>query len=716
MTDRVECTDAYGGIPEAIGPYTVERQLGAGGMGVVYLASSPTGRHVALKVIRPDHAEKAGFRSRFTREVAAARSVSGAFTASVLDADTEGDCPWLATEFFDSPTLDVYVRTRGSLPNEDAWALGYGLAEALKDIHRVGIVHRDLKPSNVIMAADGPRVIDFGISRVQDSTQLTTDGRIVGTPPYMAPEQLQSAAEVGPAADVFALGAVLVFAVAGHGPFDAENAFATAYNVVHEAPDLSGVTEPLQSIVRLCLKKDPQDRPTPERLLHLLASRRERRQFQVAERGRALGKNRRRRAVAGSVAVVILAVATAAVIANSPGKVGKGSSTSTLSATPTLRKPAATTTLREPAAALRPSGWGTWNTDLPRDPKHAIEYSGAPVCKPAVGDVVCTDSRALYLLDGRTGRIVWHEEPLWSVNVVGVSARTGVVIIDVPHGGSDPGSDLRGIRLKDQKTVWTLPHSGANYSFLGELNPSCIVLASGSDMLAVNPIDGNTCKVPTPLGGIPVAASDDRMLFVDDGKDESRSGILYHVNVRTGKTVQTGRIPRNRVPPEIVPGPTNGAPTNYLVQTTPLESSPVQYTSLIHLDNQTGAATSVTLPSHLTGPVVMAEDKLIVLRADGRVTAVNAQQGSVSWTKDLPWPAVQEGSGPVVAGNSVLVPLLGGRVAALDAATGRVMWISAARNDPGEALAGASQWIVTLGSRVLAETDSGRIYAFQPPK
>ncbi|MGW1887395.1 outer membrane protein assembly factor BamB family protein [Streptomyces sp. NPDC001970] len=418
--------------------------------------------------------------------------------------------------------------------------------------------------------------------------------------------------------------------------------------VVHEEPDLSGVDEPLASIVRLCLKKDPQERPTPERLLQLLASRRERREFQAAERSRNQSHNRRRRTVASILVVfVALAAGTATVISNTTGTDGKSTSAGTPTATPT--------TLIERAAALRPRGWGTWNTDLPRDPKHASDY-GNLVCQPAMGNLVCADTRALYLLDGRTGRVVWQREPLWSVATVGVSARTGILIINVPHGGPDPDSDLLGLRVKDGKTQWTLPSHGSPKAVLGEPNSSCTVLASGSAMLAIDPADGTACTVPQPPGTMPIAASGDNVLFVHDKGDDSNIGTLYRVNVRTGKTARTGRIPLPLTPPEIVPGQPEEASASYLLHTTSLDTRPVRYTSLVHVDNRTGTATTVTLPGNLTGRAVMVQDNLIVLRADGQMTAVNTRQGQISWTKALTWPAIQEGSGPVAAGSTVLAP------------------------------------------------------------
>ncbi|MFF3862238.1 serine/threonine-protein kinase [Streptomyces sp. NPDC002209] len=256
----------YVGFPEYAGQYRLESVLGSGGMGVVHLATSGSGLKLAVKIVHAEHAVDPEFRARFRQEVTAARRVSGAFTAPVVDADPDAERPWMATLFIDAPTLAERVRERVLDPAELA-RLAAGLAEALRDIHRAGVVHRDLKPSNVLMAPDGVRVIDFGISRPADSDLRTETGKLIGTPPYMAPEQFQRPREVGTAADVFALGAVLVHAATGHGPFDSDSHYLVAYQVVHAEPDLSGLPEQLVPLVARCLAKEPADRPTAEELI-----------------------------------------------------------------------------------------------------------------------------------------------------------------------------------------------------------------------------------------------------------------------------------------------------------------------------------------------------------------------------------------------------------------------------------------------------------------
>ncbi|WP_405716685.1 MULTISPECIES: protein kinase domain-containing protein [unclassified Streptomyces] len=257
------------GDPSQAGPYRIVGRLGSGGMGRVYLARSPGGRTVAVKVVREELADDPGFRRRFAREVEAAQRVTGFFTAAVVDAAPEADPPWLATAYVPGLSLTEAVAAHGAWPEQPVLTLGTALAEALEAIHSAEVVHRDLKPSNVLLADDGPRVIDFGISVAADDTKLTLTGTAVGTPGYMPPEQLVGR-DVGPAGDVFALGAVLVYAVTGSGPFAGGAAHGVAYRVVHEEPNLSHVPVRLADVVARCLAKDPKQRPSVPELVDKL--------------------------------------------------------------------------------------------------------------------------------------------------------------------------------------------------------------------------------------------------------------------------------------------------------------------------------------------------------------------------------------------------------------------------------------------------------------
>ncbi|MEU7345309.1 protein kinase [Streptomyces bacillaris] len=247
--------------PRAVGPYRTLARLGAGGMGVVYLARSAGGALAAVKVIRAEHAADPRFRARFRREAEAAGRITGPWVVPVLGADTEAREPWLATAFVPGPSLGEVVGARGALPAETVRALGVRLAAALATVHAGGLIHRDVKPGNILLALDGPRLIDFGIARHPGATALTATDAVLGTPGYLAPEQA-SAGPVGPACDVFSLGCVLVYAATGRPPFGAGGAAGGLFRTVHEEPDLDGVPPALLPLVTACLTKTPDTRPT----------------------------------------------------------------------------------------------------------------------------------------------------------------------------------------------------------------------------------------------------------------------------------------------------------------------------------------------------------------------------------------------------------------------------------------------------------------------
>ncbi|MFE7782577.1 serine/threonine-protein kinase [Streptomyces nigrescens] len=248
--------------PPRVGPYTLLGRLGSGGMGSVYLGRSAGGRTVAVKLIRPELGGDPKFRARFRAEVSAARAASGAFTAPVVDADPDAAVPWMATAFVPGISLHRAVAIGGPLPETALRALTAGIAEALVTIHAAGLTHRDLKPANVLLALDGPYVIDFGIARAAEGTALTTTGVVLGTPAYMSPEQGKGE-PLSPASDMFSLGATLAFAALGASPFGTGRVPDVLKRVVEDEPDLSAVPDGLRLMVAACLAKDPTDRPTP---------------------------------------------------------------------------------------------------------------------------------------------------------------------------------------------------------------------------------------------------------------------------------------------------------------------------------------------------------------------------------------------------------------------------------------------------------------------
>lgn len=247
--------------PRVVGSFKLHRRLGAGGMGVVYLGSDKKGQRVALKVIRPDLAEDQEFRSRFAREVSAARRIRGGCTARLVAADLDADRPWFATQYVPGPSLHDKVNDEGPLGAAELASIGAALSEGLVAVHEAGVVHRDLKPSNILLSPKGPRIIDFGIAWATGASTLTHVGTAVGSPGFLAPEQVRGAA-VTPATDVFSLGATLAYASTADSPFGHGSSEVMLYRVVHEEPHLHGVADALAPLIRACLAKDPEERPS----------------------------------------------------------------------------------------------------------------------------------------------------------------------------------------------------------------------------------------------------------------------------------------------------------------------------------------------------------------------------------------------------------------------------------------------------------------------
>jgi hypothetical protein len=254
------------GDPRQVGSYTLLARLGSGGMGQVYFGRSLGGRHVAVKVIRAELAQDQSFRARFAREVEAARRVSGAFTAPVIDADPDAPMPWLVTDYVHGPSLGDAVAKYGPLPLPAVLTLAARLAEGLSAVHAAGVIHRDLKPGNVLLAEDGPRLIDFGISQAADFAQITSPTSVLGTPGFIAPELIQGE-PVGPSSDIFTMGAVLAYAATGELPFGVGPADARTLRVLYLAPGLDKVPGELRPLLERCLAKEPAERPTADEFL-----------------------------------------------------------------------------------------------------------------------------------------------------------------------------------------------------------------------------------------------------------------------------------------------------------------------------------------------------------------------------------------------------------------------------------------------------------------
>ncbi|MGW4726373.1 protein kinase domain-containing protein [Streptomyces sp. NPDC004291] len=463
--------------PRRIGGYELLDRLGAGGMGTVFLARSDSGRPVALKVVHEQFAADPEFRTRFRQEVRAARRVSGAFTAPVVDADPDAERPWMATAYVPGRTLRDRIESEGPLSGAELRPVAVGLVEALRELHQVRVIHRDLKPDNVLLTEDGPRVIDFGISRAPDHRTLTVTGRILGTPPYMSPEQLSAPHRVTPASDVFSLGAVLCYATTGRGPFDGGSPYMTAYNVVHEPPEVAELSGTVREIVQWCLEKDPGDRPGPDDLLAAFRAAPEeewgRRPASPAaappppSAAEPAGRPRPRRRpvlVALATAVALLAgggayagwkqgadpsSGTPSAPLTSPSsrtsQAGRVPDASVLAAktryTPVYGGDPGTTHAYADSPSRRPKGWRAWTTD-----------SALGACVFAEASLVCTslspvdEKGRVVRIDAATGRTIWSVPAPVENNEAPVVVG-GRIVVSAPGG-------LRAYGLPDGRALW----------------------------------------------------------------------------------------------------------------------------------------------------------------------------------------------------------------------------------------------------------------------
>ncbi|MEU3726378.1 serine/threonine-protein kinase [Streptomyces sp. NPDC031705] len=583
------------GFPQYAGQYRLESVLGSGGMGVVHLATSSSGLRLAVKVVHPQHAVDPEFRARFRQEVAAARRVSGAFTAPVVDADPDAERPWMATLFIDAPTLSERVRER-VLDAVELTRLAAGLAEALRDIHRAGVVHRDLKPSNVLMAPDGVRVIDFGISRPADSDLRTETGKLIGTPPFMAPEQFQRPRDVGTAADVFALGAVLVHAATGRGPFDSDSHYLVAYQVVHAEPDLTGLPARLVPIVERCLAKDPAERPTAEALIGEMRAvayptaedtqafiprpRGPVAQEQVTHRRDRIAADRppparRRRPVlpAAGLAVLLTAAAVGGYLwwapgagtpeqpaAHASGAPAKGFSPwSASTGAPQVSCSAGSGGLycsgRGLAATrLDPADGSTVWTVRANPPSQGVTTGSAPLHSGGLVLAVAPGSALLRALDPATGAERWQRKLPGGTRVVTagpyaltVTANGMVTALD---GAS--GTQRWTQKIGDAGSVWW---GGPGASGAPVLYVATAALDGGSTQLAeVDPATGGVRWRTRTTGKLrPVGVAHGAVHLLDTGAD-ARTGAVVRVDVAS-RTIRRVQLPAPLFDAEAAVGP-----------------------------------------------------------------------------------------------------------------------------------------------------------------
>ncbi|MFF4121673.1 PQQ-binding-like beta-propeller repeat protein [Streptomyces sp. NPDC001714] len=648
-------------LPEYAGHYRLESCLGSGGMGVVHLARSTSGLKLAVKVVHAQYARDREFRGRFRQEVAAARKVSGAFTAPVVDADPEADRPWMATLFIPGPTLSEHVKRNGPMPPAQLRRLMAGLAEALRDIHRVGVVHRDLKPSNVLLAEDGPKVIDFGISRPKDSELRTETGKLIGTPPFMAPEQFRRPREVGPAADIFALGSVLVHAATGRGPFDSDSPYVVAYQVVHDEPDLTGVPEEVAPLVLRCLAKEPEDRPTPDELmrrLRSLSASYDTQAFIPAQRVLADGEDgagpsqeeeppaaapqkapkprkarkttRRRMAVAVGAGVLVLGGVLASALwlgGSDPTPVGS--------------------TVHGSAAAFK-----AWQAETV-----AKSGSGMPQCVAGAGKLLCFRSGLAFALDPADGRLLWRHR-VADERTSGSPYLSGGLLLLPTHGGRkvealDPASGasrwkqdmpanqvmeftksmllavgtngvITGMDSRSGHTRWTLPISGGGTPSLSSFAGDPLVYAAGTasdgtgtQVTALDPVTGAQRWRVGLTGDLKPVGSAGGSLFLlalDTTAGETDAVVRYTPDARATRRVALP-VPR------VAPGATVRGDVVYLLSAGG---------SLEAIDLESGKQLWELQTSVSRGSAPVTDDRHVYFTAaDGRLLAVDRRKGTL---------------------------------------------------------------------------------------
>ncbi|MFJ5775164.1 serine/threonine-protein kinase [Streptomyces sp. NPDC093094] len=698
--------DAEAELPEYAGHYLLESCLGSGGMGVVHLARSTSGRKLAVKVVHAEFARDPEFRGRFRQEVAAARRVSGAFTAPVVDADPEAARPWMATQFISGPTLSEQVKRNGPLDAEQLRRLMAGLAEGLRDIHRVGVVHRDLKPSNVLLAEDGPKVIDFGISRPKDSELRTETGKLIGTPPFMAPEQFRRPREVGPAADIFALGSVMVHAATGRGPFDSDSPYVVAYQVVHDEPDLAGVPAGLVPLVSRCLAKEPEERPTPDELMRELrsvAASYDTQAFIPAQRtaggaarpgpgssasgagssasgagsvgagpgasGRPAGARRVRRTAAGVVALGV--VVTAVVLAVQRGE----------------RDPGPDGAGRAHSAAAEVRAW---------ESAAVAGDTTAPQCSYGEGTLFCGQQGTVFALDAGDGGLLWRHS-------VSAARRSTPPVLS---GGtvqplSEESRRLEALDPSSGTVRWQrdMPRSGG--------------MQPAGDMLLFTAADGTVTGVDGASGatrwsrrvpghGSPwfVSFAGDPLAYATSWSGDGFSEVAAVVPA-TGAVAWEKRLKGTLKPV----GSRNGS--LYFLAADELSGDTgavVRYTPA------TGKVRRVELPvPRAAARAGVQGDTVHILSAGGSLEAVDMTAGKRTWLLET---SVSRGSAPVADGRRVYFVAPDGRLFAVAARDGRLLGQTPPR--PGRAsdkVPGDLPEPVVTADRVYGSAPDGTVFS-----
>ncbi|MGP3687788.1 outer membrane protein assembly factor BamB family protein [Streptomyces sp. IBSNAI002] len=624
--------------PRRIGPFEVLGRLGAGGMGLVYLARSASGRRVAIKTVRTELAEDQLFRVRFTREVEAARAVSGFYTAAVVDADPRAAVPWLATAYVPAPSLEEIVNECGPMPAQAVRWLAAGIAEALQSIHGAGLVHRDLKPSNVLVVEDGPRVIDFGIASGVSNTRLTMTNVAVGTPAYMSPEQAKDSRSVKGASDVFSLGSTLVFAATGHPPYHGANPVETVFMLLREGPNLEGLPAELRPLIESCMQMDATLRPTPADLQAQLAPH----LFDggddsgtasawLPERAVAMIEARR----AGNRTPV------AALPVPGPGRDGGAGSA------PAPRGP-----ISGPATHRRQRGAEAWvdprtGQAVPQRPHHPpmspapsgepVLLAGSPVPIGPGPRATASAPAAHAAADSATG---WIRPP-------GGSAAAPAAVAAVPAPGPAPDSGRwRPWRFRMSNDVWGTPTVAGDLLYVTSFEVHALDVASGRRQFKTRDVAWSMAVADGRIH-----ASDGPSLFALDASDGSErwrtsaDAWVYALRAERGTVVTATR---------------GGGVQGW-------EASSGQ-----KLWELTGAQTDFETPE--AAPVL--HDGTVYVWRDARLRALDARSGRESWS----YPVGDAGScgnvpvrvTPAPDGNVYVAA--GTRVLSVDRASGRVRW------------------------------------------
>jgi len=680
------------GDPLKVGGYELRARLGSGGMGRVYLGFSAAGRAVAVKVVHPALAGDQEFRARFRREAAAAQAVSGAYTASVVAAGPDDDPPWLATVFVPGPSLAEAVADGGPLPTASVWRLAAGLVEALQALHSRGLVHRDLKPANVLLAVDGPRVIDFGISRALEATSVTATGTTVGTPSYMSPEQAEGGPPE-PAGDVFSLGGVLAFAATGAAPFGDGSPAEVLYRVVHSAPALDGIPVPLRDLVSGCLAKAPAARPAlsqlaaviaaaapaaavssptsfwPDALTGLIRAYHDRLSPDAAAgRGPELTRLDAGHAVTGTLAPP----------GSGPTPPGSGQSGSP-SAPPAGRPPGVSrrqVVLAGAGVAVAGAGLTAWF--LTRGSPQAGKGSGAPT-------IASTSATAAARVSGTR---------LWSFQTSGgqvhsVTAAPGVVYLANANNGAAPDAhDVYALHAGTGTERWRVINLGELYSLLTLAGGALYFGTDFHYVYALNAGDGRmrwrhqtgdrVVSPPAVSGGVVYAGSNDRNLYA---LSASTGHTLW--SFRTGGAIRSGPV---------VHGPGG--------------------TGLVCFGSDDGSVYQVEAASgtqkwrsavggFVREPVAVGPGAVYAASDDKHVYALRADNGGLLWrfaTSDHP-------VSPVLAGDLLYVGSADNTLYALHAATGERIWTFPASGDQ-------ITWrVAAAGGAVYAGSLDGHVYA-----